>query len=83
MVSIVGIESIAVPQQNINPQQAQWMQQYQIPPIQQQPQHLFIPGHHQVQQPFPMESAYFETPMTMYPAIQKQEDESERQKPIG
>ncbi|KAL7600692.1 hypothetical protein Lser_V15G25971 [Lactuca serriola] len=68
-VSVAGVESIPLPQQNINPQQAQWMQQYQIQPIQQQPQHVFMPGHHQVQQPLPMETAYSDTQMTMSPLM--------------
>ncbi|KAI3682219.1 hypothetical protein L2E82_50082 [Cichorium intybus] len=49
----VGPEPITLPQQNISPQQAPWMH-YQIPPIQ-QPQHVFMSGHHQVQQPLPIE----------------------------
>lgn len=63
----VGPEPITLPQQNISPQQAPWMQ-YQIPPIQ-QPQHVFMPGHHQVQQPLPIEGGYSETQMTMSPLM--------------
>ncbi|XP_024973996.1 ABSCISIC ACID-INSENSITIVE 5-like protein 2 isoform X2 [Cynara cardunculus var. scolymus] len=71
LASVLGADSSALAQQNISPQQAQWMQ-FQIPPIQQQ--HVFMPSHHQVQPPLPssanqiMDPAYSETQMTMSPS---------------
>ncbi|KAA8516308.1 hypothetical protein F0562_016601 [Nyssa sinensis] len=81
---VLGVDTIALPQQNI-PQQTQWTH-YQLPsihqlPQQQQHQHhqpqnmlaVFMPGH-PVQQPIPiganpiMEAAYPETQMTMSPS---------------
>lgn len=71
LASVIGAESIALPQQNISPQQAQWMQ-FQIPPIQQQ--HVFMPSHHQLQPPLSssgnqiMDPAYSDTQMTISPS---------------
>ncbi|XP_023768520.1 ABSCISIC ACID-INSENSITIVE 5-like protein 2 [Lactuca sativa] len=47
-------------------QQAQWMQQYQVAPI---PQHVYMTGHHPVQQSLPMmEMGYPETQMAISPS---------------
>ncbi|XP_024966243.1 ABSCISIC ACID-INSENSITIVE 5-like protein 2 isoform X2 [Cynara cardunculus var. scolymus] len=69
--SVIGIESNVSHQQSINHQQAQWMH-YQVPPI--QPQHVYMTGHHPVQQSLSiganamMELAYPETQITMSPS---------------
>ncbi|KVI12174.1 Basic-leucine zipper domain-containing protein, partial [Cynara cardunculus var. scolymus] len=63
--------SLARQSSSINHQQAQWMH-YQVPPI--QPQHVYMTGHHPVQQSLSiganamMELAYPETQITMSPS---------------
>ncbi|XP_071721357.1 ABSCISIC ACID-INSENSITIVE 5-like protein 2 [Rutidosis leptorrhynchoides] len=66
-----NVDSNVSNQQSIGHQQAQWMQ-YQVAPIQQQ--HVYMTGHHSVQQPLSvganpiMEMGYPETQITMSPS---------------
>lgn len=66
-----NVDSNVSNQQSIVPQQAQWMQ-YQVAPIQQQ--HVYMTGHHPVQQSLSiganpmMEMGYPESQMTMSPS---------------
>ncbi|KAI3787091.1 hypothetical protein L1987_41295 [Smallanthus sonchifolius] len=69
-----GNKNVDSNEQNMN-QQAQWMVQYQVPPIQpQQQQHVYMTGHHPVQQSLSiganamMDIGYPEAQMTMSPS---------------
>ncbi|KAL8208474.1 hypothetical protein R6Q57_007886 [Mikania cordata] len=71
VVAVSRKKNVGSNQQNANHQPAQWMQ-YQAPPIQQQ--HVYMTGHHLVQQSLSvgassmMDMGYPETQMTMSPS---------------